>query len=140
MVVELSEVQMHFNKEVHALNDLSLSLPEGKVLGLFGHNGAGKTTTIKLILGLLTPTAGQVRVMGKDPITHTEIKSDIGFLPENVQFYEQLTGREVLHYFAKLKSHSLRHADELLNRFQFCLLYTSPSPRDRTRSRMPSSA
>jgi Cu-processing system ATP-binding protein len=118
MVVELENVKMHFNKEVHALNDLSFSLTQGKVMGLFGHNGAGKTTTIKLILGLLSPTQGAVNVMGKNPVHHTEIKSDIGFLPENVQFYEQLTGREVLHYFAKLKGQALRHADDLLARFQ----------------------
>ncbi len=118
MVVELNAVQKRFGKEVHALNDLNLSLDEGKVLGLFGHNGAGKTTTIKLILGLLSPTSGQVRVMGKDPVTHSELKSHIGFLPENVQFYEQLSGREVLHYFARLKGQSLKHADDLLDSFQ----------------------
>ncbi len=118
MVVELENVQMHFNNQVHALNDLSLSLTQGKVLGLFGHNGAGKTTTIKLILGLLCPTSGSVKVMGQNPAIHSQIKSDIGFLPENVQFYEQLTGREVLHYFAKLKGHALGHADSLLEQFQ----------------------
>ncbi len=118
MVVELENVKKSFGKDVHALNDLSLMLNEGQVLGLFGHNGAGKTTTIKLILGLLSPTQGKVRVMGKDPMTHSEIKSHIGFLPENVQFYEQLSGQEVLRYFARLKGQSLKHVDDLLGRFQ----------------------
>src|SRR5690606_21709462 len=49
------------------LHDLSLQLAEGEVLGLFGHNGAGKTTTMKLILGLLTPSEGQVKVLGQAP-------------------------------------------------------------------------
>ena len=117
MVVELNHVKKQFSENVLALNGLDLSIDEGQVLGLFGHNGAGKTTTIKLILGLLEATEGDVKVLGKNPVSHPEIKSHIGFLPENVQFYEQLTGKEVLHYFAKLKGQSLKHAVELLESF-----------------------
>ncbi len=118
MVVELSQVCKHFKQGVRALNGLDLVLNEGQVLGLFGHNGAGKTTTIKLILGLLTPTSGSVRVLGENPATCPKIKSSLGFLPENVQFYDELTGREVLHYFAKLKGVSTAQGDELLEQFQ----------------------
>ena len=118
MVVELNNVKKQFSEDVLALNGLDLSIAQGQVLGLFGHNGAGKTTTIKLILGLLEATEGEVRVLGKNPVSHPEVKSHIGFLPENVQFYEQLTGKEVLHYFAKLKGQSLKHAKELLHSFQ----------------------
>ena len=118
MVVELNHVKKQFSEDVLALNGLDLSIAQGQVLGLFGHNGAGKTTTIKLILGLLEATEGEVRVLGKNPVSHSEVKSHIGFLPENVQFYEQLTGKEVLHYFAKLKGQSLKHAKELLHSFQ----------------------
>ncbi len=118
MVVELSQVCKHFNQDVRALNGLDLVLNEGQVLGLFGHNGAGKTTTIKLILGLLTPTSGKVRVLGEDPVTCPQIKSALGFLPENVRFYDELTGREVLHYFAKLKGVNTAQGDELLEQFQ----------------------
>ncbi len=126
MVVELHNVKKEFDGGVQALSGLDLTIEEGQVLGLFGHNGAGKTTTIKLILGLLSATEGSVKVLGKNPVTHPEIKSNIGFLPENVQFYEQLTGREVLHYFAKLKAQPIKHAEDLLERFQLANAMNRP--------------
>jgi Cu-processing system ATP-binding protein len=82
-----------------------MSLNEGEVLGLFGHNGAGKTTMMKLILGVISPTSGKVEVMGMAPDSKEawHCRSKVGYLPENVSFYEQLTGLEVLTYFTKLK-------------------------------------
>jgi len=117
MVVKLSNLHKHFSGSIRALNGLDLTLEQGQILGLFGHNGAGKTTTIKLMLGLYTPTEGSVSVLGHDPFLNPEVKRDIGFLPENVQFYETLTGREVLHYFAKLKGFATREANQLLKKF-----------------------
>ncbi|WP_421867295.1 ABC transporter ATP-binding protein [Motiliproteus sp.] len=104
-IVQLSQVEKHY-QGVHALKGLDLDIHQGEILGLFGHNGAGKTTTIKLILGLIEATKGQVRVFGEDP-TLSEARTSrrkLGFLQENVAFYDQLTGLEVLSYFAKLKS------------------------------------
>ncbi len=103
-IVELQQVEKRY-QGVSALKQLNLSLPQGEVLGLFGHNGAGKTTTIKLILGLIGASSGQVRVFGEDP-TQSEarnLRRKLGFLQENVSFYDQLTGLEVLRYFARLK-------------------------------------
>lgn len=103
-IVELQQVEKSY-QGVNALHQLNLELKQGEVLGLFGHNGAGKTTTIKLILGLIAATAGQVRVFGEDP-TQSEartLRRQLGFLQENVSFYDQLTGLEVLQYFARLK-------------------------------------
>ena len=103
-IVELQQVEKSY-QGVNALHQLNLELRQGEVLGLFGHNGAGKTTTIKLILGLIAATAGQVRVFGEDP-TQSEartLRRQLGFLQENVSFYDQLTGLEVLQYFARLK-------------------------------------
>lgn len=115
-IVELNNTGMRF-AGVGALEDLSLQINEGEVLGLFGHNGAGKTTTMKLILGLLAPTEGRIEVFGHVPHVQSfsQYRYKIGFLPENVSFYPQLTGREILHYFARLKKVEMAKADQLLD-------------------------
>lgn len=99
-----------------ALQSMTMSLNEGEVLGLFGHNGAGKTTMMKLILGVISPSRGNVEVMGMAPDSKEawHCRSKVGYLPENVSFYEQLTGLEVLTYFAKLKGFSKKQAIDLL--------------------------
>ena len=114
-IVELKNIAKHY-QGVDALQSLDLSLKQGEVLGLFGHNGAGKTTTIKLILGLISPSAGQVRVFGEDPAGDNahNLRRQLGFLQENVSFYDQMTGMEVLSYFAKLKGCAQKQCTSLL--------------------------
>lgn len=116
-LVELNKAGRHF-KGVKALTELSLQLAEGEVMGLLGHNGAGKSTTMKLILGVLAPDHGHVRVLGQDPrgSQADSLRVQLGYLPENVSFYDNLTGREVLHYFATLKRVQHQQADQLLER------------------------
>ncbi|MEH6442740.1 MAG: ABC transporter ATP-binding protein [Oceanospirillaceae bacterium] len=103
-IVELKQVEKKY-QNVHALQALDLSLQPGQVFGLFGHNGAGKTTVIKLILGLIEASSGQVTVFGENPTLAKAqyIRAKLGFLQENVSFYDQLSGLEVLEYFAQLK-------------------------------------
>ncbi|WP_205341257.1 ABC transporter ATP-binding protein [Denitrificimonas caeni] len=110
--VELHNVYQQYGT-MAVLDNISLNVAEGEVLGLFGHNGAGKTTTVRLILGLLQATSGQVRVLGGTP-GDSDIRRDIGFLPENVTFYPQLTGRETLLHFARLKGAAVQQVDDLL--------------------------
>ncbi|MBC7183171.1 MAG: ABC transporter ATP-binding protein, partial [Marinobacter sp.] len=108
----LENVSYRYDKSP-VLQGIDLRLEPGEILGLFGHNGAGKTTSIKLILGLMQPTQGTVSVLGGhagDP----RVTQHIGYLPENVMFYPQLTGREILSHFARLKGASLRQVPELL--------------------------
>jgi len=102
--------------QLEVLSSMTMSLNEGEVLGLFGHNGAGKTTMMKLILGVISPTKGKVEVMGMAPDSKEawHCRSKVGYLPENVSFYEQLTGLEVLTYFAKLKGFNKKQAIDLL--------------------------
>lgn len=110
--VELQKVQQQYGK-LTVLEDISWQLNEGEVLGLFGHNGAGKTTTVRLILGLIQASSGQVKVLGgsaKQPA----VRQQIGFLPENVMFYPQLTGLETLQHFARLKNATSAQVKTLL--------------------------
>jgi ABC-2 type transport system ATP-binding protein len=84
-----------------ALRPLNLTVAEGEVFGFLGPNGAGKTTTLKLLMGLVFPTGGTARILGKD-INDPAIKAQIGFLPEQPYFYDYLTARELLEYYARL--------------------------------------
>jgi ABC-2 type transport system ATP-binding protein len=83
------------------LRSLNLTVAEGEVFGFLGPNGAGKTTTLKLLMGLVFPTGGTARILGKD-INDPAIKAQIGFLPEQPYFYDYLTARELLEYYARL--------------------------------------
>lgn len=100
------------------LDRLDLRVEDGEVLALLGHNGAGKTTIMKLILGLLAPDAGRVEVLGGAPDgPHAgALRRRLGYLPENVSFYEALSGREVLRFFARLKRADRQQVDALLER------------------------
>jgi len=88
-------------REKLALSPLSLSVESGEIFGFLGPNGAGKTTTLKLLMGLIFPTTGSVRILGRD-WTDPEVKSQIGFLPEQPYFYDYLTARELLNYYGLL--------------------------------------
>lgn len=84
-----------------ALKSLYLCIEEGEIFGFLGPNGAGKTTTLKLLTGLVSPTSGAAKILGRDigdPLTKTQI----GFLPEQPYFYDYLTARELLEYYAQL--------------------------------------
>ena len=80
---------------VHALRNLTLSVPRGSVYGFLGPNGAGKTTTIHVLLGFLEPTAGQASIFGQD-VAAKIARDRIGYLAENPDTYTFLTGRELL--------------------------------------------
>jgi ABC-2 type transport system ATP-binding protein len=84
-----------------ALKPLHLQVEEGEIFGFLGPNGAGKTTTLKLLMGLVFPTAGTARILGVD-FRDPQVKAQIGFLPEQPYFYDYLTARELLEYYARL--------------------------------------
>jgi len=84
-----------------ALQPLHLTVEEGEVFGFLGPNGAGKTTTLKLLMGLVFPTGGTARILGR-PWTDPEVKAQIGFLPEQPYFYDYLTAHELLDYYGQL--------------------------------------
>ena len=108
-VVVLRGVSMSFEKRgsaaVEAARDVSLSIDRGQVFGLLGPNGAGKTTTVKMICGLIEPTAGSVRICGYDPIRErSKVLRDIGVVLEGTRnVYWRLSVWQNLTYFARLK-------------------------------------
>ena len=84
-----------------ALKPLHLAVEQGEIFGFLGPNGAGKTTTLKMLMGLVFPTAGIARILGKE-WTDPEVKAQIGFLPEQPYFYDYLTAHELLDYYGQL--------------------------------------
>lgn len=100
-----------------ALDGVSLSVPEGRCVALIGHNGAGKTTLMKLILGLIAPTSGAVRVLGQDPVSAGKaFRQQLGFLPENVAFHDEMTGADTIRFYARLKGVESGEEAQLLDR------------------------
>jgi ABC-2 type transport system ATP-binding protein len=90
---------LHLKKKT-SLEDLTMQVEDGEVFGFLGPNGAGKSTTIKLLMGIIFPTAGSARILGK-PVGDVAMHRDIGYLPEQPYFYDYLTAAEVLDYFAR---------------------------------------
>ncbi|WP_105372353.1 ABC transporter ATP-binding protein [Neorhizobium huautlense] len=102
---------------VHAVKDVSFALNAGETIALVGHNGAGKTTLIKLMLGLIRPTTGTLKMLGEDPAQGDfHVRQRLGYLPESVSFHMALTGRETLSFYARLKRVPLSSADALFER------------------------
>ncbi len=89
-----------------AVDGVDLDIAPGELFGLIGHNGAGKSTLFKMMLGLLSPSAGQIEIEGVQVqgAHFRSVRQRIGYLPENVVLYDNLTGQETLAFFAKLKS------------------------------------
>src|SRR6266404_2461673 len=107
LAIEISELKKTYQigflrkTEKTALNGLSLQVELGEVFGCLGPNGAGKTTTLKLLMGLIFPTAGWTKILGMDS-QDSRVKAQIGFLPEQPYFYDYLTAAELLGYYAQL--------------------------------------
>ncbi|KPV41228.1 hypothetical protein AN478_04900 [Thiohalorhabdus denitrificans] len=112
---ELEGVGKRFGR-VEAVRAMDLAIPRGRILGLLGHNAAGKTTVMKMLLGILAPTTGRVRLLGGEPrgAEGARIRRRVGYLPENVAFYDQLTGAEVLAFYADLKGVDRRRCGPML--------------------------
>ena len=117
-IVELNGLCKRYGGRLE-VDNVSLRLERGEVFGMLGPNGSGKTTTILMLLGLTDPDHGQARVMGMDPTrAPLSVKRHVGYLPENVGFYEDLTGLENLAYIGRLNDLSRtaanRRAAEML--------------------------
>lgn len=102
-MINLSHVKKVFG-ENPAVEDISLAIKPGEIVGLLGPNGAGKTTTIRMMAGVLPPTSGKIEINNKNFIeAETELKRLIGYLPENNPLYDELTVEEHLLFWGRLK-------------------------------------
>jgi ABC-2 type transport system ATP-binding protein len=125
IVVEIDNLTKEYQtgflrkKTVRALDGLSLEVSSGQIFGFLGGNGAGKTTTIKILLGLLFPTSGSAKILGRN-ITEVDMHRRIGYCPENPYFYDYLTARELMLYFGEIfgidKALRTTRTEELLAR------------------------
>jgi ABC-2 type transport system ATP-binding protein len=105
-----------------AVDDVSFQVNAGEIFGFLGPNGAGKSTTIKMIVGLLHPTSGTVKVGGYDVVTQSvQAKAACGYVPDEPNLYAKLTGRELLRFVGDLygldRAQTARRSEELLRLF-----------------------
>jgi len=107
---DLTKIYMSFlgTQQVLALDNVNLSVERGEIFGFLGPNGAGKTTAVKIFLGLIFPTSGDVRILGQR-VTSPRVKRQIGYLPEGSYFPDFLRGEEVLEFYGHL--YGLRGSD-----------------------------
>jgi len=97
--------------KLRAVENLTLAVPEGQVFGLLGPNGSGKSTTIKIILGLLEPTAGECKVFGV-PSGRVDSRLNVGYLPEAPYFYRYLSGTELVRFYGRICGVPRKRLDE----------------------------
>ncbi len=117
-VIQIEGLQKRYG-DVVAVADVTLDIPEGESFGYLGPNGAGKTTTIRCMLGFMTPSAGVVRLFGRDVRSHlTQVLDEIGYLPGEFGLWPSMTGREVLDYLGVLHPHSPTARATLCDRFE----------------------
>ena len=101
-IIEMKDLSKVYNHH-KAVDQVSFHIEEGEVFGFLGPNGAGKTTTLLMLMGLTRPTGGWARVCGLDPVRQAkEVKTQVGYLPENVGFYGDLDAVQCLEYIADL--------------------------------------
>ncbi len=109
--------------ELVAVNQMNLTVEAGQFFGFLGPNGAGKSTTIKMLTGLLAPSAGQIRLLGLDLAEHpVDVKRQIGVVPEGMALFDRLTGAEYLNFVGQMygldPSTAAQRAAELLDFMQ----------------------
>lgn len=111
-VVETKELTKRYNGQV-AVDRVTFTVEEGEIFGLLGPNGAGKTTIILMLLGLTEPTGGEARVLGIDPTRDSiKVKGLIGYMPENMGFYNDLNAIQTLKFVADLNNIPPKEAEE----------------------------
>ena len=117
-MIQLTNVTKRYD-DTTVVDNLNIQIEAGEIVGIIGHNGAGKSTTLKMIAGLVEPTSGEIRVMGRDIRKEgVKVKQQIGFLPEESPLYEAMTAQQYLLFFSELyrmpRQKALKRIDQLL--------------------------
>jgi ABC-2 type transport system ATP-binding protein len=115
-MIQIEHVTRRYGTKV-AVEDLTLEIPAGELFAFLGPNGAGKTTTIKMIVGLLRPSSGTIRLCGHDVVaTAGAANRLLGYVPDVPYLYDKLTGREFLRFIAEMYGVERRAADAKIER------------------------
>ncbi|RLC50219.1 MAG: ABC transporter ATP-binding protein [Candidatus Cloacimonadota bacterium] len=135
VVIRIQDLKFKFSEESnYVLNGINLEIFPGQVIGYIGPNGAGKTTTIKLLLNLLSGYEGKIEIFGKDiRLDKVNYKFKIGYVPENGELYENLTGAELLEFFGKIYKVEPKELPQKINKLA-SLLEISDSINERISS------
>ena len=114
-LIETKRLTKQYGK-ILSVNQLDMTVPEGSIYGFLGPNGAGKSTTLKMLLGLVHPTAGDIRVFDKpmNHKNHLDILKQVGSLIESPSYYGHLTGAENLRVVQEMRKLSTNQVDEVL--------------------------
>jgi ABC-2 type transport system ATP-binding protein len=117
-MIQLVDVTKRYD-DTTVVESLNMQIEAGEIVGIIGHNGAGKSTTLKMIAGLIEPTSGSVRVMGRDMQKEgVKVKQRIGFLSEESPLYEAMTAQQYLLFFSELygmpRQKALKRIEQLL--------------------------
>jgi ABC-2 type transport system ATP-binding protein len=120
-MIEFSELSKTYGSFC-ALAPLNLTVPRGEMFGFLGPNGAGKTTTIRMMMGILVPSGGTVRIAGLDSHQDgAEVKRRVGYLPDSPIFYDYLRGREIMQFIGEMHglsaAEALKRTDRLMGEF-----------------------
>ncbi len=114
--IELSNVSRRFGSR-EAVSQLTLSVPQGAVVGFLGPNGAGKTTTVRLLVGMLNPSSGGILVLGLDPVRQGErVRARVGVVLDQVGLYDRLTAYQNLQFHARVNRIPASEADRRIER------------------------
>ncbi len=116
-IIKVRQVTKRYG-DILAVDSANLSIQKGEIFSLIGHNGAGKSTLFKIMLGLLQPGSGEIGIQGKavNGKQFRQVRRHIGYLPENVVFYDHLSGLETLRFLGSLKGADLGTCEALLDK------------------------
>lgn len=118
-MIQVQHLTKKFGKFT-AVNDVSFEVREGETFALLGPNGSGKSTTLRCLVGLSTPTAGEIKINGLDLWKNSrEAKKLFSYLPQRLSFHETLTAREVMEFYCELRKIPPQRIDELVHNPQF---------------------